>query len=94
MSVQCMGCGICFYDIKSYVDRVCDICRAVYDSVKYYFCGINEIFSRKDGCYMTFFMNMILNMFANAAEGAAIFSVGTASLGGMYEPVMPDELKE
>ena len=32
---------------------------------------------------MTFFMNMILNMVANAAEGAAIFSVGTASLGGM-----------
>ena len=43
---------------------------------------------------MTFFMNMILNMVASAAEGAAIFSVGTASLGGMHEPVMPDELKE
>ncbi len=60
----------------------------------YNFCGINEIFSREDRCYMTFFMNMILNMVANAAEGTAIFSVGTASLGGMYEPVMPDELKK
>lgn len=43
---------------------------------------------------MTFFMNMILNMVANAAEGAAIFSVGTASLGGMYEPVMPEQLRK
>ena len=43
---------------------------------------------------MTFFMNMILNMVANAAEGAAIFSVGTTSLGEMHEPVMPDDLKE
>ena len=42
---------------------------------------------------MTFFMNMILNMVANAAEGAAIFSVGTALLGGMYEPVMPEQLR-
>ena len=41
MSVQFMGGGICFYDIKRYVDRVCDICCAVYDSVKYYFRGIN-----------------------------------------------------
>ena len=29
-----MGGGICFYDIKRYVDRVCDIFCAVYNIVE------------------------------------------------------------
>ena len=38
--------------------------------------------------------NLVLNGLAVFAEKAAIFSAGTASYGGMYEPKMPEELKK
>lgn len=42
---------------------------------------------------MIFLADMILKLIAEAAEGAAVFSAGIASLGGMYEPLMPENLK-